>query len=88
MKKYFYKLLIGIGVVAWIAETAYFGWNKTPINAQEQMADIISQLLIFWGFIGDISQNLTINKPTHNNINTKSVIINGKPFIKYHEKTN
>lgn len=82
MKTKFYKYLIFAGFILWFGETAYFGWNDKPVNAIEKMLDIFSQAMILWGFIGDIATNLTIQKNETNNINTKSVNINGRPTLK------
>lgn len=73
----FYRSLVLVGLIFWIAETAYFGWNKTPQSPQEQIADYISIIMVFWGIVGDITRNVHIQKfnTTHNNINTKTVEI-------------
>lgn len=73
----FYKWLVVIGIIFWIAETWYFGWNREPQSAQEGIADFIVGIMIFWGVIGDVLQNVRIQKfnTTHNNINTKTVQI-------------
>lgn len=78
----FYRKLAVSGFIFWILETAYFGFNETPINVFERFADIASQTAILWGILGDIFSNLTIVKHTHSHIKTKSFNINGKPIIK------
>lgn len=60
MKKYTYIIIIGW--ILWISETWYFGWNDKPINNIEHTLDLLSQFLILWGVIGDITTNLTIQK--------------------------
>ena len=39
-----------ISIAFWLAETAYFGWNATPINAQEKACDHIAM----WGVVAAV----------------------------------
>lgn len=81
----FYRFLVLAGFIFWISESAYFGWNEKPINVFERWADIASQIMLWWGIIGDLLTNIKIEKSETNNINTKNVNINGKPVIKFGE---
>lgn len=78
MKKNKYMIIIIVGVVLWISETAYFGWNAKPESAGESVLDFIAGVMIGWGIIGDLISNVTIIKrySTVNNINTKTVELN------------
>lgn len=85
-----YIIIIIIGVILWISETAFFGWNDKPESAAESLLDFISGVLIFWGIIGDLFSNVTIIKKHYNtfnethNITTKEVKVTGKePHIAY-----
>lgn len=76
MKKItFHRALVIIGLLLWIAETAYFGWNKTPVNGIERMADTIAWLFILWGLFGDITSNIKIEKSENVSITTPKVEI-------------
>ncbi len=83
--KYFIILILGF--LLWIAETAYFGFNKTPENAAEGLADVATALMVIYGVIGDLSRNVRITKHYHNisttRINTKKVAVTGD-----HQKIN
>jgi len=79
MKYNFYRIIVFIGFVAWITETAYFGWNEKAVTVSEKILDQASWILIFWGMIGDIATNLKIEKVQ--NIHTKNVIIKGNPIL-------
>lgn len=35
-----------IAVTYWLAETAYFGWNLTPLTSAEQICDGIALLML------------------------------------------
>jgi len=61
-KKNFYKLMVIAGFILWFAETAYFGFNKTPVNGIEGTLDTAAFLWMGWGIMGDISSNLTFRK--------------------------
>ena len=71
--KHFYKIAVIVGLILWIAETAYFGWNRTPGSPIEGVLDVVSFLLMFWGTLGDIATNLTIKKETTIKANTVTV---------------
>lgn len=81
-KDYFYRKLVLLGLLLWVLETALFGFNQKPINVYEQMADIVTWLLVIWGVIGDLAGNLKVIKETH--ITTKNVDII-EPKIKFKE---
>lgn len=87
MNKYTKILLLGLAV--WLAETAYFGFNRMPENGIEGTLDLLSGILIGWGLLGDILTNVEIHKHTHmldksvNNITTKKVEVKGKPVVHY-----
>lgn len=80
MKNYKYTIILIVGVLLWVGETAYFGWNMEPLSSQEKVADVISQLVILWGLVGDILANITIQKVS--NIKTQNVEVIGGNFIK------
>lgn len=85
-RKYFIILLIGL--LLWIAETAYFGFNKTPESGVEGFLDTLAFLLMGYGLIGDLIQNVEIHKNYYKyketNIKTKTVNVNGQnPRVDY-----
>lgn len=85
MSKHKYMILVVAGFILWIAETAYFGWNRTPETSGEATLDFISGIMIGWGILGDLLRNVTIVKrnTTVNNINTKTVeVVNPKLKMK------
>ena len=45
------NILIILGFAIWAIETAYFGFNLTPINNVERFFDVFSMLLILVGII-------------------------------------
>lgn len=49
------------GLVLWLIETAYFGWNDTPHSVAEQMFDLISSILIAYGVLGGLATALKTN---------------------------
>ena len=71
--KTFYRLLVLLGFIVWFSETAYFGFNAVPHSNAEKMLDIISQIAIVWGVIGDVLNGLKISKHEHNITNTKKL---------------
>lgn len=73
----FYRKLVLIGFLIWLAENFYFGWNEKPQSIAERVFDMVSITMVFWGIIGDVLQNVHFQKfnTTHNNINTKTVEI-------------
>ncbi len=72
-----YFIILVIGFLLWIAETAAFGFNKEPENGLEAFLDLVSMVMIIYGIIGDLSRNVRITKHYHNittnRINTKNV---------------
>lgn len=83
MKKPFnkYFIILVLGFVLWLAETAYFGFNRTPENGMEATLDVATALMMIYGVIGDLSRNVRITKSynnvTTNHINTKKVELTG-----------
>lgn len=79
MKKPFnkYFIILTLGFLLWLAETAYFGFNREPENGLEATLDVATLLMMIYGFIGDLLQNVRITKNYHNvttnRINTKNV---------------
>src|SRR5437870_4136001 len=59
------------GFVLWIAESWFFGWNKTPQSPLEQILDTISVVLMFWGIVGEMS-GMSI---TSNEVQIKSILV-------------
>lgn len=62
-----YKIMFFIGFVVWLGFTAYFGFNETAQSNTERVTDTIGVILMAWGILGDITQNLTIIKNTNIN---------------------
>lgn len=73
-KKRFYRWLAILGIVLWLAETAYFGFNDKPENGLEAALDFITAVMIFWGIIGDLLSNLKITKHEYNNYRANKII--------------
>lgn len=73
----YYRLLVLVGIILWLAETAYFGWNDRPQSNAEKFLDTLSWIFIIWGMLGDISSNLTIKKDTNINAETVNVMREG-----------
>lgn len=69
----FYSVLLIAGVILWIGETWFFGWNSEPQSTAEKMLDFISQGMIIYGGLGSILNGLTISKDTI--INTENVSV-------------
>lgn len=80
-RKYFIILLLGF--IGWLAETAYFGFNKTPENGLEATLDVATALMMVYGVIGDLLQNVRIQKhyKSVTNIQTKKVNFQDEPKI-------
>lgn len=76
-----YFIILVIGFIGWIAETAYFGFNKTPESGAEGFLDVVFTVMMIYGLIGDLSRNVRITKHYHNisttRINTKRVSVEG-----------
>lgn len=62
MKKHFYAIMVLAGLVLWVSETAYFGFNKHAASPAESMLDTISWFLIVWGSIGNVLSGIEIHK--------------------------
>lgn len=85
-RKYFVILVIGF--LGWIAETAYFGFNSTPENGVEGFLDLVFGSMMVYGFIGDLLTNVEIHKNYYKyketNIKTRTVEIKGdNPKVDY-----
>jgi hypothetical protein len=82
-----YFIILVLGFLIWIAETAYFGFNKEPENGLEGFLDVSTALMMIYGFIGDMLHNVRIHKHYHNvtsnRITTKRVEVTGD-----HQKIN
>lgn len=76
MKNQKYTIIGIIGLLLWLGETWYFGWNKTPKSVAEQMFDSISVILMSWGIIGDLLRNIKFVKEV--NISTNEVKLSTK----------
>jgi len=57
-----YNLMVFIGFVIWILGTWYGGWQDKASTPLEHITDILGWLLVVWGMMGDIANNLTIAK--------------------------
>lgn len=53
----YYVILAFTGLVIWIIETTYFGFNKHPKSGIESILDFVSMLFLFWGVTGNILIN-------------------------------
>lgn len=62
MKNRGYLVLIIVGFIGWLIETAAFGWNDKPESTLEKVLDFVFLTMIFWGIIGDLLSNVTIVK--------------------------
>lgn len=47
-----------IGLVLWFLETAYFGFNETPVNGVEKMLDSVATITMAYGFLGMFTSTL------------------------------
>ena len=52
MNKYDYFFTAGL--ILWLLETAYFGWNEEAESVAEEMLNAISLALVGFGAIGSI----------------------------------
>ena len=66
-----YVIIAIAGLMLWLLENSYFGWNVTAQSGAEKFFDAVSFILIFWGVIGDILSGMTIHKDM--NVYTKTV---------------
>lgn len=62
MKISFHRTLVLLGLIIWISETVYFGFNDTPQSGWEKILDFVSFLMIIWGVIGDVLSGISVNK--------------------------
>lgn len=88
-RKYF--LILVLGFIIWVAETAYFGFNAKPESGVEAFLDLVSGAMMIYGIIGDLLSNVEIHKNYYKyketNIKTRSVEIKGdNPVV--HQTTN
>lgn len=90
-----YFIILVLGFVLWLAETAYFGFNDKPENGIEATLDAATFLMMAYGLIGDLLRNVRITKHYHNIstsrhiINTKNVEVTGEDQVvnnNYHIK--
>lgn len=44
------RTLVLIGVLFWVIENMYFGWNKSPMSELEEKSDLIVRFLVNIGF--------------------------------------
>jgi hypothetical protein len=84
-----YFIILVIGFILWIGETAYFGFNKEPESNLEAFLDFVSGAMMIYGLIGDLLRNVRITKNYHNvnttNIKTKNVEVSGEiQRVAYH----
>lgn len=77
MKKY--TVIVIIGLVLWIGETWYFGWNEHAESPVERILDTVSWLLVIWGVVADILTNVTIHKETNVTADKVEIINNAYP---------
>lgn len=68
----FHRILALLGLIIWVSETVYFGFNDTPINGWEKTLDFVSMIFIIWGIFGDVLSGITIVK-NYENESTYSV---------------
>lgn len=59
-----FQIILLLGIIFWIAETWYFGWNWDPKSAAEKFCDAVATLLLFYGMIGDILVGVSFVKKT------------------------
>lgn len=58
MEKHKYDLIFFAGFIFWLGSSAYFGWNKEPINVYEEFADLISLILMSYGFLNGLVRGI------------------------------
>lgn len=80
-----YFIILVLGFVLWLAETAYFGFNDKPANGLEATLDVATLLMMGYGFIGDLLRNVRITKSYHTvnttHIHTKNVEVQGEDQV-------
>lgn len=55
-----YDLFFIGGVIFWIMQNIYFGWNATPQSGAERICDFISSISIAYGLLFGIAQDVSI----------------------------
>lgn len=60
-----YTYLVVAGFLFNILTSWYFGWNMEAASPAEAVTDNISLVMIIWGVIGDVLNNVTWQKSTH-----------------------
>lgn len=73
-KQMFYRLLGLMGLVLWLATTAYFGWKIHPSSGVDNMLSTVGAIMAGWGIFGDLSSNLTFTKETNLKTNTVNIV--------------
>lgn len=54
MKLNRFEYAILVGLLLWLAETWYFGWNATAQSDAERALDILSGSIMLYGFFGSL----------------------------------
>lgn len=49
-----FNLILWTGVLIWVSENVYFGWNMVAQSNAERLADFVSNGLMFYGLIGSM----------------------------------
>jgi len=57
-----YKTMAIIGMILWLTESWYFGWNIEAVTSAEKYMDTFFSVLVLWGVFGDLSSNMCIIK--------------------------
>ena len=57
--KQIYRLILSLGLILWILETAYFGWNMTAQSGAERVFDIITSIAVLVGGVGSLAISVT-----------------------------
>lgn len=82
-----YFIILILGTVLWVAETAYFGFNAKAESGAEAALDTLAFGMIAYGLIGDLMRNVRVTKHYHNisttrhTINTKKVEVTGEDQV-------
>lgn len=62
-----YDWFVVVGLLIWLGETAFFGFNTTAQSGAEKMFDTFSQVLILYGVLCGIATGIktqvVINNP-------------------------
>ena len=67
-----YDHIFWAGLILWLLETAYFGWNETAQSGAERVLDIVSAGLVLYGVVGIIARGAA--EKVLNEILSKAVI--------------